>query len=83
MKNMARRIANALISGTLEQKHFVPDIKLEVRRNYGTNHMYVTSPEHAEAIAALTGKKTVTEKDIQALKALGFHVYRQEKKAEL
>jgi len=80
--NMAKRIANAIICGSLEQKHFVPDIKVETRRNYGTDHKYVIS-DHAEALAVLTGKKTVTDRDIQALKALGFTVYQQQKSARL
>lgn len=46
-------------------------IEVETREHYGTAHIYVTS-DHAAAIAALTGRKTVTASDIKALKALGF-----------
>ena len=65
----------------LEPRHFIPDIKVEVKTHYGSEHKYITS-DHAEAVAQLTGKKTLTERDIQALKALGFTVYQQaERKA--
>ena len=82
MSRMAKRIANAVIFSNLEQRHFVPDIKVEIRRNYGTDHKYVIS-DHAEALTVLTGKKTVTDRDMQALKALGFTVYQQQKSARL
>jgi len=78
---MARRILSSLIEASLEPKHFIPEVKVEMKSHYGSEHKYVVS-DHAEAIAALTGRKTVTDKDIQALKALGFQVtQRAERKA--
>jgi hypothetical protein len=46
-------------------------IQIEFRSVYGRAHYYVVS-EHARAIAALTGRKTVDRRDIEALTALGF-----------
>ena len=46
-------------------------IKVKVKQNYGTDAVYVVS-KHREAISRLTGRKTVTESDISALRALGF-----------
>lgn len=46
-------------------------IIVEVKPSYGTQWVYVVS-NHKEAIETLTGKKTVSPEDIQALKVLGF-----------
>ena len=46
-------------------------IKIEVKNHYGIDHYYVVS-EHEEYIKALTGRKTITEGDMRAFKALGF-----------
>jgi histone H3/H4 len=80
--SMATKIASQFREATLEQKHFIPDIKVTLKTHYGADHLYVTS-DHAEAIAALTGKKTVTQKDILALKALGFQVHQQQERKVL
>ena len=45
-------------------------IELEVRSNYGNEAIYVVS-SHSSAIRALTGKKTISRQDIEALTALG------------
>ena len=45
-------------------------IELEVRSNYGNEAIYVVS-SHASAVRTLTGKKTISRQDIEALTALG------------
>lgn len=47
------------------------EVRIEARAVYGCVNLYVVS-EHAEAVRALTGKKTVSHSDMQALEALGF-----------
>lgn len=49
------------------------NITVRIDKHYGTRHVYITS-EHAEAVQTLTGNKTITYLDIQALRALGFDV---------
>ena len=46
-------------------------IKVLTKSVYGNELMYVVS-EHAEPIRALTGKKTIDQRDINQLKKLGF-----------
>jgi hypothetical protein len=46
-------------------------ITLYERNNYGTTALYATGPL-AEAIADLTGRKTLTFRDMNALRRLGF-----------
>ena len=46
-------------------------IKVEKRSHYGNDLIYVVS-EHKEAIEALTNKKTISLRDIENLKKLGF-----------
>jgi hypothetical protein len=46
-------------------------IKVEKKRVYGNDLIYVKS-EHEPALVVLTGKLTINEKDISALKDLGF-----------
>ena len=46
-------------------------INVEIKSHYGTEHIYITS-DHAEAVQRLTGRKTITKGDIDALKKLGF-----------
>lgn len=41
---------------------------------YGNTHMYISDAYYGGLISHLTGKKTVTEKDLQCLSALGFQV---------
>ena len=48
-------------------------IELEVRSNYGNEAIYVVS-SHASAIRTLTGKKTISRADIQALQDLGLMI---------
>lgn len=47
-------------------------IKFYRDRVYGVVKFYVKEPEMAQAISKLTGRKTLTEQDMDALKALGF-----------
>lgn len=47
------------------------EISYVVRSVYGKDNMYIVS-QHAEAIARLTGKKTIDNADMQSLSALGF-----------
>lgn len=46
-------------------------IKVLTKSVYGNDLMYIVS-EHAEPIKALTGKKTIDQRDIAQLKKLGF-----------
>lgn len=46
-------------------------INVDIREHYGQRHVYIVS-EHKEYITALTGRKTITQTDIDALKGLGF-----------
>lgn len=46
-------------------------VKVEVKEHYGTERIYVVS-EHQEYIQRLTGHKTITKADVEALKGLGF-----------
>lgn len=47
-------------------------IKFYRDRVYGVIKFYVKDPKVAEAITTLTGRKTITEEDMQALGTLGF-----------
>lgn len=47
-------------------------IKYYIKENYGTKHRYIVEPRVAEAISTLTGRKTLSDSDIQALEVLGF-----------
>lgn len=49
-------------------------ISIKRKNNYGTDHIYVCEPQHAEIIGRLTGKRTVSEKDLDCLKALGIEI---------
>ena len=42
------------------------------KTNYGTTHFYIVS-EHKDAIQRLTGRKTITSEDADALQQLGFN----------
>ena len=47
-------------------------ITLYRKSHYGNTFYYVLDSVKASYIQALTGRKTVSESDMQALKALGF-----------
>lgn len=47
-------------------------IKFYRDRVYGVVKFYVKETEVAQAISTLTGRKTITEQDMEALKSLGF-----------
>jgi len=46
-------------------------IKIKIENHYGNTYYYVTS-EHKYHLQELTGKKTLTPKNIISLKVLGF-----------
>ena len=48
-------------------------IQIEIRNNYGNEAIYIVS-SHASAVRQLTGKKTISRDDIQALQDLGLMV---------
>lgn len=48
-------------------------ITIEIKPAYGTNWKYISS-EHKEAVKILNSKNTVSDKEIEALKALGFEI---------
>ena len=49
-------------------------ITLRKREVYGNALFYVVDEEQARAISILTGQKTVTERNIGALKQLGYTI---------
>ena len=50
------------------------NIKTQPKTAFGRTLHYVTDPVQADALANLTGKKTLTEQDIINLNMLGFTV---------
>jgi histone H3/H4 len=48
------------------------NIQIEIKNVYGNELIYVTASETAKTIQKLTGRKTLTRRDIQAFKELGF-----------
>lgn len=49
-------------------------IQIRIQRNYGIDCLYIVDAEQAKLIRGLTGKKTVSEQDLESLKALGFKI---------
>lgn len=49
-------------------------ITLRKREVYGNELCYVVDKDQAKAISILTGQKTVTERNIGALKLLGYTI---------
>ena len=49
-------------------------LTLRKREVYGNALFYVVDEEQARAISILTGQKTVTERNIGALKQLGYTI---------
>jgi uncharacterized protein YhbP (UPF0306 family) len=49
-------------------------ITLRKREVYGNELFYVVDAEQARALAVLTGQKTITERNIGALKQLGYTI---------
>lgn len=49
-------------------------ITLRKREVYGNALFYVVDEEQARAVSILTGQKTVTERNIGALKQLGYTI---------
>lgn len=44
-----------------------------VRKNpYGREYLYIEDPEAARAISVLTGRKTISEEQMDALESLGL-----------
>jgi len=50
------------------------NIKTQDKTAFGRTLHYVTDPVQADALQSLTGKKTLTDKDIVSLQLLGLHV---------
>ena len=50
------------------------NIKTQAKTAFGRTLHYVTDPEQAQALQNLTGKKTLTERDILSLNMLGIAV---------
>jgi hypothetical protein len=48
------------------------EILVEIVRQYGVERIHVIDPKTREAISSLTGRKTLLQSDIVALKSLGF-----------
>lgn len=49
-------------------------IEIKHRMSYDRDLMDICDPEQQEAIRELTGRKTVTARDIECLKRLGFKI---------
>lgn len=49
-------------------------IEVKIRNIYGIDRLEICGPLQAIAFSELTGRKTVTEKDIKYLKVLGLEV---------
>jgi uncharacterized protein YhbP (UPF0306 family) len=49
-------------------------ITLRKREVYGNELFYVVDAEQAKALAVLTGQKTITDRNIGALKQLGYTI---------
>jgi hypothetical protein len=50
------------------------NIQTQDKTAFGRTLHYVTDPVQADALQSLTGKKTLTDKDIVSLQLLGLHV---------
>ena len=50
------------------------DIKTQTKTAFGQVRHYVTDPVQADALKTLTGKLTVSDKDLVALQLLGFTI---------
>lgn len=46
-------------------------IEVYVKNNWGSDHTYICDPDIASSIQTLTGRKTLTDYDLQALRKLG------------
>ena len=57
-----QQVADVLVNNVIEYRQ--KDV-------YGKTNTYIVS-EHAQAIAKLTGKKTIDTSDMKALESLGF-----------
>ncbi len=42
---------------------------------YGTDLVYIKDPTTAKAVETLTGRKTLTDRDLDALAVLGITIY--------
>lgn len=49
-------------------------IQVYLRTNYGARHIYVHGEDTARDIEALTQRKTLTERQLTALKLLGHEI---------
>jgi hypothetical protein len=54
------------------------EIHVKVKSVYGNDLMYVVEPGKANLVRLLTGKKTVSNQDIYALRGLGIEVKRND-----
>jgi len=50
------------------------NIKTQPKTAFGRTLHYVTDPVQADALQTLTGKKTLTDRDITCLQILGLNV---------
>lgn len=61
---------------TTQQAHLTAakTIKCYEKQVYGNTHIYCFDADVAKSLSVLTGKKTITRSDINALRALGLNV---------
>lgn len=57
-------------------------ITVQIKTHYGTQYIYPICDE-AQALCALTGKKTLSQKDIQLIKYLGYSIEVQQPEIKL
>ena len=58
-------------------------IEFETKSHYGGPDLVYITSEHQKALQDLTGTKTMTERHIKALKALGFEFKQKHKESIL
>lgn len=72
-----------VLADTLQPGHFDPVVRIEPKSHYGNPPLNYVTSHHKDALYALTGTKTLTQKHIDALKALGFAPYDEAKKRHI
>lgn len=50
------------------------EIKYYIKNVYGVDRIYIKNADQARAISALTGQKTVSAAQLEALKLLGVNI---------
>jgi hypothetical protein len=51
----------------------MPEIKVSIRSNYGSDTVYPVC-DQAQLLTQLTGRKTMTARDLETIRQLGYRV---------